>query len=47
MFNSKAETLNFLDKKITLSKVPKSYFFFCFKMEKKIKKLLLRNSKKF
>ena len=27
MFNSKAETLNFLDKKITLSKVPKSYFF--------------------
>ena len=27
MFNSKAETLTFLNKKIKLSKVPKSYFF--------------------
>ena len=45
MFNSKAETLNFLDKKITLSKVPKSYFFSALRW-KKNKKVIIKEIQK-
>ena len=38
MFNSKAETLTYLNKKIKLSKIPKSYFFSALSWKKNKKK---------
>ena len=40
MFNSKAETLTFLEKKIKFSKIPRSYFFSASSWKKKKKNIL-------
>ena len=45
MFNSKAETLIFLEKKIKLSKIPKTFYFSVYDWKKK-EKVILQKIKK-
>ncbi len=40
MFYSKAKTITFLDKKIRLSKIPKSYFFSAYSWKKNSKSII-------
>ncbi len=47
MFNSKAETLTYLNKKIKLSKIPKSYFFSALSWKKNKKNIIKEIKKKF
>ena len=47
MFNSKAETLIFLKKKIKLSKIPKTFYFSVYDWKKKEKVILQKIKKSF